>query len=126
MITLWSIVNNWVTTHDVPDRIVVLVKYLIAFRKRASHMITSDVVKDSKIVGGLMTVRYYNKGIEMLQLPKILHSKSVRDTVPQFLSNRKPPRVSYSYTKTILSQVFSQKKVVEELDFDGGTADMHL
>ena len=99
MITLWSIVNNWVTTHDVPDRIVVLVKYLIAFRKRASHMITSDVVKDSKIVGGLMTVRYYNKGIEMLQLPKILHSKSVRDTVPQFLSNRKPPRVSYSYTR---------------------------
>ena len=39
-------------------------------------MITSDVVKDSKIVGGFMTVRYHNKGIEMLQLPKILHSKS--------------------------------------------------
>ena len=32
MITLWSIVNNWVTTHDVPDCIVVLVKDLIAFR----------------------------------------------------------------------------------------------
>ena len=31
MITLWSIFNNWVTTHDVPDRIVVvLVKDLIA------------------------------------------------------------------------------------------------
>ena len=54
-------------------------------------METSDVVKDSKIVGGAMTVRYHNKGIEMLQLPKILHSKSVRDTIPQFLSNRKPP-----------------------------------
>ena len=58
----------------------------------------------------------------MLQLP---HSKSVRDTIPQFLSNRKPPRVSYSYTKTISSQIFNQKKVVEELDFDGGTGDMH-
>ena len=62
MITLF---NNWVTTHDVLDHIVVLVKDLIAFRKRASHMVTCDVVKDSKIVGGFMTVRYHNKGIEM-------------------------------------------------------------
>ena len=75
MITLWSIVNNWVTTHDVPDRIVVLVKDLIAFRK-----MTDDVVRGSKTVGSFMTVRYHNKGIEMLQLPKILHSKSVMNT----------------------------------------------
>ena len=71
-----------------------------------------------------MTVRYHNKGIEMLELPKILHIKSVMNTIPQFLSNRKPPRVSYSYTKTIASRVFNQKKVVEKLDFDSGTEDM--
>ena len=71
-----------------------------------------------------MTVRYHNKGIEMLEFPKILHSKSVMNTIPQFLSNRKPPRVSYSYTKTIASRVFNQKKVVEKLDFDSGTEDM--
>ena len=71
-----------------------------------------------------MTVRYNNKGIEMLELPKILHSKSVMNTIPQFLSIRKPPRVSYSYTKTIASRVFNQKKVVEKLDFDSGTEDM--
>ena len=64
MITLWSIVNNWVTTHDVPDRIVVLVNDLIAFRKRTSPMVTDDVAKK---VGGFMTVRYHNKGIEMLK-----------------------------------------------------------
>ena len=46
------------------------------------------------------------------------------NTIPQFLSNRKPPRVSYSYTKTIASIVFNQKKVVEKLDFDSGTEDM--
>ena len=46
------------------------------------------------------------------------------NTIPQFLSNRKPPRVRYSYTKTIASRVFNQKKVVEELDFDSGTEDM--
>ena len=110
MITLWSIVNNWVTTHDVPDRIVVLVKDLIAFRKRTSPMMTDDVVKGSKTVGSFMTVRYHNKGIEMLELPKILHSKSVMNTIPQFLSNRKPPRVSYSYTKTIATHLFQNYK----------------
>ena len=46
-ITLWSIVN-WVTTHDVPDRIVVLVKDLIAFRKRTTPMMTDDVVKGQR------------------------------------------------------------------------------
>ena len=33
--------------------------------------------------------------------------------------------VSYSYTKTISGQIFNQKRVVEELDFDIGTEDMH-
>ena len=56
MITLWSIVNNWVTTHDVPDRIVVLVKDLITFRKRTSPMVNDDVVKGSKKVCSFMTV----------------------------------------------------------------------
>ena len=32
--------------------------------------------------------------------------------------------VSYSYTKTISSRIFNQKRVVEELDFDVGTEDM--
>ena len=64
--------------------------------------VTDDVVKGSKKVGSFMTVGYYN---EMLELPKILHSKSVVNTIPRFLSNRKPPRISYSYTKTIASRV---------------------
>ena len=71
-----------------------------------------------------MIVQYHNKGIEMLQLPKILNSKCVRDTVPTFLSHRKPPRVSYSYTKTISGKLFNHKRVVEELDFEVGTEDM--
>ena len=100
---------------DVPDRIVVLVKDLIAFRKRTSPMVTDDVVKGSKKVGSFMTVRYHNKEIEMLELPKIFHSKSVMNTIPQFLSNRKPPRVSYSYTKTIASRVIQSAESSREI-----------
>ena len=49
----------------------------------------------------------------------------VREAVPSFLNNKKPPMVSYTYTKTISSRIFNQKKVVAELDFDKGTENMH-
>ena len=61
----------------------------------------------------------------MLHLPKILNSKIVKDTVPVFLNNRKPRMVSYTYTNTISGQIFKQRKVVEELNFDTGTGDMY-
>ena len=125
MMALSTIIDNWVATNDVPDRVMVLAKDLIAYEKRAPRMETNDVMKNSKNASGFMTVRYHNKGIEMLELPRILNSKSVKDAIPAFLSHRKPPMVSYSYTKTISGQIFNQKRVVEELDFDIGTEDMH-
>ena len=64
-----------------------------------------------------MKVYYHNKGIEMLDLPRILNIKIVRDTVP--------PMVSYTYTKSICGCIFNQRKVVEELKFDKGTAEMY-
>ena len=33
-----------------------------------------------------MTVLFYNKGIEMIDLPKIVHYKNVRKAVPGFLN----------------------------------------
>ena len=111
----------------IPDRIVVLVKDLVVFKKKSPHVVPVDVHVNRKVkpVGGFMTVQYHNKGIEMIQLPKILNSKSVRDSIPHFLSNRKPPMVSYSYTRTISGRIFNLKKVVQELDFNVGTEDMH-
>ena len=73
-------------------------KDLIAFRKKASCI---DMNKKSEAASGFMKVYYHNKGIEMLHLPRILNSKIVKDTVPMFLNNRKPPMVSYTYTNTI-------------------------
>ncbi len=96
MQALWNIVNRWITVHDLPHRIVVLVKDLIAFKKGTSHMALNDAYsrgRYSKKDSRYMIVQYHNKGMEMIQLPKILNSKCVRDTVPTFLSHRKPPRV---------------------------------
>ena len=57
----------------------------------------------------------------MIDLP---NTEVVKDLIHAFLRYRKPPMVSYSYTKTISSRIFNQKSVVEELDFDVGTEDM--
>ena len=121
---LSTMIDNWVALNDVPSRVKVLAKDLIAYKRRTLRMETNDVIKDSKSSRGYMKVCYHNKGIEMLDLPRILNSKIVRDAVPPFLSHRKPPIVSYYYTNTISSKIFNQKRAVEELDFDMGTEDL--
>ena len=59
--------------------------------------------------------------MDMIALPKILNSKRVKDTVPNFLKNREPPLVSFTYTKTISGKIFNHNKTVEELNVDLGT-----
>ena len=124
MVALWNIFQCWTSGHEIPDRIVVLIKDMIAFKKRASRIQTSDVDIPSKSASGFMSICYHNKGIEMINLPRILNSRYVRDAVPQVINNRTPPIVSYKYTKTIAGRIFNQKKVVQELDIDRGTKDM--
>ena len=116
MMALTTIIDNWIATRDVPARVSVLAKDLIAYKIRAPRMDTNDVIKSNNKSGAFMTVNYHNKGVEMTNLPKILNLKEVRDTIPPFLSHRKPPLFSYSYTKTISGQISNQKGAVEELD----------
>ena len=114
----------WRQKHDVPDRIAVLLKDLIAFRKRVVRMreYTNDVV--SRNASGYMSILYPNKGIDMVNIPRILNNRYVRDAVPNIIQNAAPPIVSFKYTKTIAGKIFNQKKVVEDLDVDIGTRDM--
>ena len=61
----------------------------------------------------------------MINVPRILNSRYVRDAVPQFINNRVPPTISYKYTKAIIGgRIFNQKKVVEELDIDKGAGNV--
>ena len=98
MLAVWNVVQNWLSLHNTPDRTVILLKDLIAFRKKASCIVSSAVTKRSEAASGFMKVYYHNKGIEMLHLPKILNSKIVKDNVHMF---RKPPMVSYTYTNIV-------------------------
>ena len=46
---------------------MILLKDLIAFRKKVSRIVSSDVNKKSEAVSGFMKVYYHNKGIEILK-----------------------------------------------------------
>ena len=124
MVAIWTIFDAWSSEHEVPDRIVVLIKDIIAFKKRASPIETNNVDKPSKNTSGFLNICYHNKGIEMVNIPRILNSRYVRDAVPQFINDRVPPTISYKYTKAIGGRIFNQKKVVEELDIDRGAGNM--
>ena len=50
---------------------------------------------------GVMVVHFHNKGMEMVDLPKILNSRYVGDAIPSFLSESDAPVISYSYMNNI-------------------------
>ena len=122
----WNIFQNWVASHEVPTRIRILFRDLIAFRKDASHgnALEAGMSRKGKEHSGFLKVHYHNKGIEMIGLPQLLNSRYVRSAVLLFLNNREPPMVSYSYTKTISGRIFNQRTVIEKLDLTTGTEGM--
>ena len=90
---------------------------MIAFKKGTLLIETNDVDKPSKKASGFLNICYHNNGIEMINFPRILNSRYVRDAVPQFINNRVPPTISYKYTKAIGGRIFNQKKVVEGIGY---------
>ena len=121
MSLVWSIFECWRQKHELPDRVGILLKDLIAFRKRGTHISDINDGKEPRRASGYMNILYHNKGIDMVNLPRILNSKYVRDAVPNFLQSITPPTVSFRYTKTIAGKIFNQKKVVKGLDVNVGS-----
>ena len=51
-------------------------------------------------------LNFIDKGIDAVNLPSILRSKSVIETVPTYFKEKEPPIISYTNTKTIASKLF--------------------
>ena len=111
--------------HDIPDHVTVLLTDLIAFKRKSSVFEENKNNNVSRNASGYMSVLYHNKGIDMVNLPRILNNKYVRDAVPSIVQNVTPPIVSFKYTKTIGGKIFNQKKVVEDLNVDIATSNMY-
>ena len=70
-----------------------------------------------------MNIMFHNKGMDMINLWRILNSKKVMMAVPKYLRGP-PPIVSYTYTRTIAGKIFNNRKVVNELNMNCGTTGM--
>ena len=75
MNVLWNIFECWRQEHEVPDRISVLLKDLIAFKRRVVHINVYNVNKETRKASGYMSILYHNKGIDMVNLSRILNTK---------------------------------------------------
>ena len=58
-----------------------------------------------------------NKGIDAVNLPSILRSKSVIETAPTYFKEKEPPIISYTYTKTVANKIFNFSSTLSDLDY---------
>ena len=118
MSLVWSIFEYWREDNEVPDHVAVLLRDLITFRKRNVPISDTNGNNEPRKVSGYINILYHNKGIDMVNLPRILNSRYVRDIVPGFVQNVTPTTVSFKYQRQLLVEYFNQKKVVEDLDIN--------
>ena len=60
---------------------------------------------------------FINKSIDAVNLPSILRSKPVTETVPTYFKEKEPPIISYTYTQTIASKIFNFSSTLADLDY---------
>ena len=76
-------------------------------------------VKSKKPKGSVfVNISFENKGVEMVNLPRIFHLKGVIETLPFKLKDRTAdiPTVTYSYENPIRSKVLNYKKTLTDFD----------
>ena len=63
-------------------------------------------------------LKFYNKGIDAVNLSNILRHKKVQSCIPEYFKSKSTPRISYTYTPTIASKLFNDKQTLQSLDID--------
>ena len=114
-----DVIYRLVVSEHIPNRILLLVNDLMSHRFR---VVTASKVESviTDIKRSYLNVLFHNKGMDKIDLPRILNSKRVMSAVPKHLSGP-PPVVGYTYTKTIAGKIFNPRKVAEQLNLDDGT-----
>ena len=93
---------------------------LLKFRKNCKP-INTPTVKKKNSKASFMCINFVNKGIEMINLPKILHLREIKRSLP-FRSNKdcddRVPIISYSYPPSIRSKILNYKATLNEFKLD--------
>ena len=102
-----------------------LVADLLNFKIRNK---SPQTMSKNKTKQPFMTVQFVNKGVEMVNLSRILNNQAIKKTLPfRKLSdrNRNTPLVSYTYTPTIRNKILNYKMVLEEFDLNQHPPESH-
>ena len=73
-----------------------------------------------------LNVNFINKGVEMINLPKILRYRKVINSMPIPLSRENIPMVTYTLSKPIYSKLFNHKKFVSEVNIEDFVEDNNI
>ena len=85
--------------------------------KLYSYNIQNDKVKKSP-PKNICKIYFDNKGIEVINLSRILRDKSLQDTLPSTPTEAFNPIVTYKLSTPIASTIFNFKTFVENLDIE--------
>ena len=112
-----TLVEEFLHLNAFPIHLLLILKDLVRFR--LGDVDTCEEVPSSKSSNRhFVKITFHNKGIEMINLSQILHSRRVTDTVPTFFEDKEPPGLCYKYTKTIAPTIFNFRKVSKTLDIN--------
>ena len=81
-------VEKAVLEHNIPTRILLFVKDIMAYRSRDGEIPKVDNKEREYLC--YINVLFYNKGMDMLNLPRILNSRKVMMALPTFLRGSPP------------------------------------
>ena len=118
-----EVTENLVLHEEISARTSLLVKDMVGYRLRWKVMQNKTNLDRESCDRQLMNVPFHDKGMDMVDLPRILNSKKVGAAIPNYLKGL-PPIVSYMYTRTIGGKIFNNGQKVEELDVENGTEGM--
>ena len=108
-----------------PQYLALIIKDIIRCRRGDLVIHNHNSIFQHNKPKSFIGVYFHNKGIEMINIAGILHSKVVRDTIPTFFSDKETPVVSYKYSKTIRSKLFNHKQTVNEIKFKSDKQNSH-
>ena len=108
-----------------PQYLALIIKDIIRCRRGDLVIHNHNSIFQHSKPKSFIGVYFHNKGIEMINIAGILHSKVVRDTIPTFFSDKETPVVSYKYSKTIRSKLFNHKQTVNEIKFKSDKQNSH-
>ena len=88
---------------SVEHRVTAIILYIANYR--LFRPVRSDVPAEKP--KHFMKITFLDKAVDAIDLPALLRSTSVTDKIPVYFRDKEPPTVSYEYTSTFASKLFS-------------------